>query len=77
MVRQNETRLAEESERAARQEQARRNLETEIRTCKHDLAKTDQEVKKQQTQEKQYAKQYEERRHRLGKLIYLACWQAF
>lgn len=65
MVRQNDTRLVEESERAARQEQARRNLETEIRTCKHDLAKIDQEVKKQQTHEKQYAKQYEERRHRL------------
>ena len=66
MVRQNETRLAEESERSTRQEQARRNLETDIRTCKHDLAKIDQDVKKQQAQEKQYAKQYEERRHRLG-----------
>jgi len=65
MVRQNETRLAEESERSTRQEQARRNLETDIRTCKHDLAKIDQDVKKQQAQEKQYAKQYEERRHRL------------
>ena len=70
MVRQNEQRLAEEVERHARSDAARRNLETEIRTCKHDLAKVESQVQKQQLNEKQYVKQYEEKRQRLGKLLY-------
>ena len=67
MVRQNEQRLSEEAERHARSDAARRNLETEIRTCKHDLAKLESQVQKQQLNEKQYVKQYEEKRQRLGK----------
>ena len=70
MVRQNEQRLAEEVERHARSDAARRNLETEIRTCKHDLAKVESQVQKQQLNEKQYVKQYEEKRQRLGKFLY-------
>ena len=66
MVRQNEQRLSEEAERHARSDAARRNLETEIRTCKHDLAKLESQVQKQQLNEKQYVKQYEEKRQRLG-----------
>ena len=68
-MRQNEARLAEESERHARTEQTRRNLESEIRSCKQDLQKVDAQVQKNQLAEKQYAKQYEERRHRLGKFL--------
>ena len=69
MIRLNEQKIADEMERRTRSDQTKRNLESEIRNCKHELQKIDSQLQKNNSIERNYAKQLDDTRKDLGKFL--------
>ena len=67
MIRLNEQKIADEMERRTRSDQTKRNLESEIRNCKHELQKIDSQLQKNNSIERNYSKQLDDTRKDLGK----------
>ena len=69
LIRQNESKLSEEADRRSRNEAARANLEKEIRNSKQELQNVDLRLNKNIQLERNYSKQFEEKRNSLGNII--------
>ena len=69
MIRLNEQKIADEMERRTRSDQTKRNLESEIRNCKHELQKIDSQLQKNNSIERNYTKQLDDTRKDLGKFL--------
>ena len=62
--------LVEEQERRSRNETARQNLEKDIRMIKQELQKLDSQISKNAQLEKNYSKQFDDKRNNLGIYIF-------
>lgn len=62
IIRLNEQKIADEMERRTRSDQTKRNLESEIRNCKHELQKIDSHLQKNNSIERNYTKQLDDTR---------------